>query len=106
MSDDNKENLTVAKILFDGIKEYSFLHTGPLISKAIINAISKGVPGIGDFLKARCVVAKHQVIGEFPSIKDGLSIYEKLTNESAILTSESGDIVKIFYIDRELCFWD
>lgn len=64
--------MSLAKVFFDCISEYSYLHAGPIISEAIINAINKGVPGIGEFLKARCVTAEHQLIGEFPSIKNNL----------------------------------
>lgn len=64
--------------MLEGIKEYSFLHSGPIISKAIVKAIEKGVPGVGEFLKARCVVADHQLEGEFPSIKEGDSYLKRL----------------------------
>jgi hypothetical protein len=46
-------NLSMAAIIFANSKNYSFLHSGPVLVEAVIRAIKLGVPGISDYIDAR-----------------------------------------------------
>ena len=48
-------NIELASIFFQCIKDYPELHSTPYIVKAIIEAVKKRLPGIGDFLDARLI---------------------------------------------------
>lgn len=49
----------MASKLFDFIQNYSFMHCGDMLARAVNEAIRKEVPNIGEFLKNRCVVSKN-----------------------------------------------
>jgi len=43
----------MAGILFASTKDYKFLHSAHLISNAVIIAVEKGVPGMGEYIQGR-----------------------------------------------------
>ena len=46
-------NAAMAGLIFACIKDYSYLHSGPLLGPAINKAIGKNIPGIGEYLDSR-----------------------------------------------------
>ena len=46
-------NASMAGLIFACIKDYSYLHSGPLLAAAINKAIKKSIPGIGEYLESR-----------------------------------------------------
>ena len=46
-------NLSMAAIIFANSRNYSFLHSGPVLVDAVIQAIKLGVPGISSYIEAR-----------------------------------------------------
>lgn len=59
----------MASKLFDFIKNYSYLHCGDLLALAVIEAIRREVPNIGEFMHCRCIVAGHQLLGVFGDLR-------------------------------------
>jgi len=51
--DEKGKNLMMAGILFACTKDYKFLHSAHMITDAIIKAVKKEVPGMGDYLQGR-----------------------------------------------------
>ena len=43
----------MALVIFEEIKEYSFLHSGPYLVDAVTKAVKCDVPGIADYLDCR-----------------------------------------------------
>jgi hypothetical protein len=43
------------------IKDYTYLHSGPLLAEAIIKSIVAGVPGIERFLESRLVESGYTI---------------------------------------------
>jgi len=43
----------MAAIIFANSRNYSFLHSGPVLVEAVIKAIELGVPGISSYIEAR-----------------------------------------------------
>ena len=48
-------NLSLAALVFANIKDYSIWHSGPMLKEAVIEAIRKDIPGIGEYLTARFI---------------------------------------------------
>lgn len=48
-------NLSLAALVFANIKDYSIWHSGPMLKEAVIEAIKKDIPGIGEYLSARLI---------------------------------------------------
>jgi|LakMenEpi03Aug12_release.lakeMendotaPanAssembly.Ray.scaffolds.fasta_scaffold294743_1 hypothetical protein len=48
-------NLSLAALVFANIKDYSIWHSGPMLKEAVIEAIRKDIPGIGEYLSARFI---------------------------------------------------
>jgi len=51
--DEKGKNLMMAGILFACTKDYKFLHSAHMITDAIIIAVKKEVPGMGEYLQGR-----------------------------------------------------
>jgi len=43
----------MAGILFACTKDYEFLHSAHVLSKAVIKGVKRGVPGMGDYIEGR-----------------------------------------------------
>ena len=69
-------NIELASIFFQCIKDYPELHSTPYIVKAIIEAVKKRLPGIGDFLDARLIpFSKTQISNTQKKIKKSKLYY-------------------------------
>ena len=54
-----KTNVGLAALIFDQIKDYKYLHSGPLLTFAVIESIKSEVPGMAEFLMGRLVRSEH-----------------------------------------------
>jgi hypothetical protein len=48
-------NISLAGLILAHIKDYTYLHSAPLLAEAITKSIAAGVPGIEKFLESRLV---------------------------------------------------
>lgn len=62
-------NVHIASLILSKIKDYSYLHSGPLLTSSISKAIRQKVPGIGDYLDSRLVKSMHSPFVCQPPIK-------------------------------------
>lgn len=46
-------NIGMAQVIFEEIKDYSFMHGGDGIVDSVINAVKIDLPGIGEYLDGR-----------------------------------------------------
>jgi len=51
--------LTAASKLFEHIKDYGYMHQGQMVAKAVVRALARELPNIGDFLTSRCIMSTH-----------------------------------------------
>lgn len=47
----------MANRLFEVLKDYSFMHSGYMMTNAVNMAILKEVPNVVEYLKNRCVIS-------------------------------------------------
>ena len=47
------ENLAMANAIFEGIKEYSFMHSSQQVTEAVIEAVRVSLPSIGQYIESR-----------------------------------------------------
>ena len=53
------ENVAMAEVIFDGIKEYSFMHSSYFITEAVIKAASMGLKSFMDYFDLRLKSVEH-----------------------------------------------
>ena len=53
------ENAAMAEVIFDNIKNYGIMQSSMLINEAIIEAVKRSLPGIGDYFDSRLQKVNH-----------------------------------------------
>ena len=53
------ENAAMAEVIFDHLKNYGIMHSSTLINEAIIEAVKRSLPGIGEYFDSRLQSVKH-----------------------------------------------
>ena len=56
-----KTNIPLAALMLELIKNYSYLHSAPILCEAVIAAINAEVPNIGAYLDGRLVESSHKL---------------------------------------------
>lgn len=49
----------MAEVIFDNIKNYGFMQSSTLINEAVIEAVHRSLPGIGEYLDSRLQKVDH-----------------------------------------------
>ena len=49
----------MAEVIFDNIKNYGIMQSSSLINEAIIEAVKRSLPGIGDYFDSRLQKVNH-----------------------------------------------
>jgi len=57
--DDDNADINLGNCMLSNIKDYPYLHSGPLLVTGVIRAFKYGVPVLGDFLDSRLVRSPH-----------------------------------------------
>ena len=53
------ENAAMAEVIFDNLKNYGFMQSSTLINEALIEAVKRSLPGIGEYLDSRMQKVDH-----------------------------------------------
>ena len=70
------DNLAMASLIFSFIKDYSLMSCSFFINDSILEALKRGVTGIGEYLDSRLIQASHS----FTSQKEQYNIKWSLKN--------------------------
>ena len=56
---ESSENLAMANVILEEIKDYSFMHSSNSVNDALIKAISFGLTGVGPYMESRLKKVSH-----------------------------------------------